>query len=240
MLRVEEGSEYKKAVSEPLGAIEEQVVALGKENEASLDAVFDAVNEPDLAKQRTKLKEVTAGWDEIDKVELRNMAADARVLFGKQRELRENAATAAKQQEELTAAEAEKAAAETQKQFLKASESVVSQIKEKLPFVPLRDGETADDRAAALAEKLKNVDYEAQTPHGKAAAAASALVLPQAIKTISKLQKDLKALETRLAEKNAAKPTKSDAVADPVEEEDFFKSVGIETLDASQRLSAAL
>lgn len=241
MIRVEESPEYKKAVSEPLSTIEEQVVALGKENEASLDDIFDAVNEPDLAKQRIKLKEVTAGWDEIDKIELRNMAADARTLFSKQREMRENAASAAKQHEELTKAEAEKAAAAAKQEFLKASESVVSQIKEKMPFVPLREGETAEKRIAALAEKMKTVDYDSQSVHGKAVAAAAALALPTAIQTITKLQSDIKALEKRLSSKNASKPTQSAPVDDAGDdEEDFFESVGIKTLDASQRLKAGM
>lgn len=239
LLRIEESPEYKKAVAAPLAAIEDQVVALGKENEAPLDEIFDAINEPDLAAQRTKLKAVTAGWDEIDKIELRNMAADARSLFGKQREMRENAATTVKQQEEMSKAEAERQAAEAKQAFLKASESVVNTIKEKVPFVPLRDGETVEDRMAALSEKLKAVDFESKGHSEKAVAAASALVLPDAIKTISHLQKEVKALEERLAKTNSAKPSKSDPVEDDADgEEDFFESIGIKSLNASQQLLA--
>jgi hypothetical protein len=169
------------------------------------------------------------------------MAADARVLFGKQQEMREKASLAAKQREEMSAAEAEKAAAESKKAFQDASKSVVDILKDKLPFVPAREGETVEDRFAALAEKLKGVDFDSNNVKDKAFAAASALMLPVAAKTITHLQGELKALEERLAKQNSAKPGKSDPVEDADDEdEDFFEAMGIKTLDASQRLNVTL
>ena len=239
LLRVEESSEYKKAVTEPLDAIADQVDALAKSNEATPSDLYAALNETDLAKQRTMLKEATAGWDEIEKVELWEMAKDARSIFAKQREMRENAHEARKQQEAATEAETAKQAEARKREFVEASKGVVDQIKDKVPFVPLRDGETVEDRFAAVAEKLKGVDFDANSTNDKAFAAASALVLPSAVKTITKLQAEVEALEKRLAKTNSSKPSKSDPVDDGGEdEEDFFEAVGIKTLDASQRLKA--
>lgn len=242
LLRVEESPEYKRAIAEPLSVLETQVEALGTENSGDMNEIFAALNEMDPVKQRVKLKEVTAGWDEIDKVELRTLAADARVLLNKQREMRENASVAAKQRDEMSKAEAAKAAVEAKKAFQTASESVVGQLKDKIPFVPLREGETPEDRFAALAEKLKGVDFDSNSVNDKAFAAASALALPSAIKTIAKLQAEVKALEDRLGKANSSKPGKSDPVDDggAEEEQDFFEAVGVKTFNASQRLKVSL
>ena len=239
ILNVSRSPEYRKAVSEPLDAVEKTLQILAKKNDANLDGLILAVNEPDTEKQWELIDYETAGWSDLDRQRFDRLVENVRPIFAKQQEMRENASVAAKQREEMSAAEAEKAAAESKKAFLSASESVVGQLKDRVPFVPLRDGETVEDRFAALSEKLKGVDFDANSPNDKAFAAASALVLPAAVKTITKLQGEVKALEERLAKTNSAKPGKSDPVDDGggEEEEDFFKAMGVPNLDASQRLN---
>jgi len=103
LARVESTVEYKNTIEAPLKAIGEQVEILTTSNEGDVGAVRRMLVEADPAKQRTMLKELTSGWDEIDRLDLKKMAEDARTILDKQDSMRANAHAAAKEQKELAA-----------------------------------------------------------------------------------------------------------------------------------------
>lgn len=240
--RVESTREYKEAIEAPLQAIGAQVEALTQSNEGDIEAVYRMIREPDHAKQRTMLKEITAGWDEIDKLDLKKMADDARTVLDKQESMRANAHAAAKEREQIAAQRETQAKETTRKEFTAATDDVVKSIREKLPFTPLAEGETEQDRYTALAQKVQQVDFDSQSPRAKALAAASALVLPQAIKTIAAKDKEITDLKEALAKANKAKPRveSKTEVTPPREKDDFFENLGIRESPATMFGSVGL
>lgn len=226
--RIESSPEYKKAITEPFKALDSAIDTLVKSNEgADLDAVIRMINEADPVKQRQTFKEVTAGWDEVDRADLWGMTKSARELFDKQDAMRANASAAQKERETLAAQRETETAAARRNEFNTASVDAVKAIMEKTPFVPLVEGETAEDRANALTAKLKDVDFDSQSPRGKAFAAAAALEYPKALKVIAKLQTDLAAANARIEAANKLKPKSEDTSSptpkpDAGEDDDLF------------------
>lgn len=226
--RVEATKEYKETIAKPLQAIGEQAEILATSNEADVEAIYRMLNEPDPAKQRTQLKEITADWDEIDRGELRDMAVSARTVLAKQAEIRENAHAAQKETEKMSAERAEQQKAAARKEFTAAADTAVASLREKVPFIPLADGETEDDRFTALKEKLATVDFDSQTPRGKAFAAATALMYPQMVKMMAKQAAEVAELKAALAKKQGGKPSVAPRdEPEPEGEEDFLKAFGI-------------
>jgi hypothetical protein len=226
--RVEATKEYKETIAKPLQAIGEQADILAKSNEADVEAVYRMLNEEDPAKQRTQLKEITAGWDEIDRLDLKKMAEDARTVLAKQSDIRANAHAAAKETEKLSAERAEQQKSAARKEFTAAADTAVASLREKVPFIPLADGETEDDRFNALKEKLSGVDFDAQTPRGKAFAAATALMYPQMVKMMAKQAAELAEVKAALAKKQGGKPSvtpRDEPAAD--DGGDFLQNFGI-------------
>lgn len=229
LARVESTVEYKNSIEAPLKAIGEQVEILVTSNEGDVSAVKRMLVEADPAKQRTLLKEITSGWDEIDRMDLKKMAEDARTVLDKQDRMRENAHAASKEQEKVATQRETEAKEVAKKEFVKVTGDVVKSLREKTPFVPLADGETEDDRYSVLEQKVAQVDFSAQTPRAQALAIASTFVLPQAIKTIASKDTEIASLKEALAKALGNKPSvglKADAAANEGEK-DFFAEFGI-------------
>jgi len=228
--RIESTREYKEAIEAPLEAIGAQVEILATSNEGDMVAVKRMLVEADPAKQRAMLKEITSGWDEIDRIDLKKMAEDARTILDKQDAMRNNAHGAQKEREQIaTQREAEQKEVQ-KKEFAKATGDVVKSLREKVPFVALAEGETEDDRYSVLAQKVAQVDFASQTPRAQALAVASTFALPQAIKTIGLKDAEIASLKEALAKATGGKPSvnpKADAAPVNDADIDFFDAMGI-------------
>lgn len=232
--RVESTREYKETIEAPLHAIGEQVEILVTSNDGDVGAVRRMLVEVDPAKQRAMLKEITSGWDEIDRFDLKKMAEDTRTLLDRQDSIRANAHAAAKERDKLASQKEAERKETLRKEFTLASKDAVKSIREKLPFLALVEGETEDDRYSVLQQKVAQVDFEAQTPRAKALAVASTLALPQAIKTIAAKDAEIASLKEALAKvtkSSASVVPKQDAAADEGER-DFFAEFGIKDPNA--------
>jgi len=235
--RIEATREYKEAIAKPLQVIGEQAEVLAKSNEANEDGVFKMLNEADPVKQREAFKALTAGWDEVDRAELWSMAKDARVLLDKQAAMRENAHAARKEQETIAAQREAEQKELRNKEVRAATDTAIKALREKVPFVPVAEGETEEDRYNALAQKLKDVDFDSQTPRGKAFAAATALMYPTMLKMMAAKDAEIAELKAAVGKKQTSKasvePTRETQAP---QEEDFFASFGMK--DPGNPLSA--
>jgi vacuolar-type H+-ATPase subunit I/STV1 len=97
--RVEGTREYKETIIAPLKAIEEQAEIIAKASDVDVDRLIDAMTHPDPVKRRELLKEVTAGVDEMDKLDIKRMSDDAIALLQKRDQIRERASEAQREQE---------------------------------------------------------------------------------------------------------------------------------------------
>ena len=228
--RLEATREFRETIAKPLQVIGTQATTIAQTNESDPEKVLDMLREADPAKQRAAFKEITTGWDEVDRSELWSMAKDARVLLDKQDMMRENASAAAKEQAEI-AAKREAAEKEAfQKEYSTSAKDATKSLREKTPFVPLSEGETEDDRYLALEQKVLSVDFDSQTPRGKAFAAAAAILHPKMIQTIEKLQAENAAQAARIKELNSkgASVAPTEQNRPPAEgPTDFLSAVGV-------------
>lgn len=226
--RVESTREYKESIEAPLHAIGEQVEILVTSNEGDVSAVKRMLTEPDPAKQRTQLKEITSGWDEIDRLDLKKMAEDARTILDKQDAMRSNAHAAAKEQQGIAAKREAEQKELSKKEFTKATGDAVKSVREKTPFVPLIEGQTEDDHYASLEQKVAQVDFAAQTPRAQALAIASTFELARMVKQDALRVAEIASLKDALAKATSGKPS-VDPKAAAVEEgeKDFFTEFGI-------------
>lgn len=228
--RLEATREYRETIAAPLQAIGEQVETLSTANGADTEEVLDMMREADPAKQRSAFKDVTAGWDEVDRAELWAAVKDARVLLDKQDMMRNNASAAAKEQLEKATAREQAEKAEAKKQFVESLKDVTKTLREKTPFVPLAEGETEDDRYRNLEQKVAEVDFDSQPARGKAFAAAAAILHPQMVRTIAKLQQENETLRSRVKETNATRGsvTPNEQTRPQSEEgQDFLTAMGV-------------
>ncbi len=228
--RLEATREYRETIAEPLQAIGEHAETLSTANGADTESVLDMMREADPAKQRSAFKDVTAGWDEVDRAELWAAVKDARVLLDKQDMMRNNASAAAKEQLEKATAREHAEKAEAKKQFVESLKDVTKTLREKTPFVPLAEGETEDDRYRNLEQKVAEVDFDSQPARGKAFAAAAAILHPQMVRTIAKLQQENETLRSRVKETNATRGsvTPNEQTRPQSEEgQDFLTAMGV-------------
>jgi hypothetical protein len=226
--RIEATREYKESIAKPLQTIGEQAEILAKSNETNEDSVFNMLNEADPVKQREAFKALTTGWDEVDRAELWSMAKDARVLLDKQAAMRENAHAARKEQESLAAQREAEQKELRNKEIRAAADTAIKALREKVPFVPIAEGETEDDRYNALTQKLKDVDFDSQTPRGKAFAAATALMYPTMLKMMAAKDAELAELRAAVGKKQATKPNvEPSRETQAPQEEDFFAAFGM-------------
>jgi len=198
-------------------------------NEGDEAAVEKMILEKDLAKQRTLFKEVTSGWDEVDRMDLKKMVDDARTFLDRKDAMRASAHGTAKEQKELAAQREAEQKETTRKEFTKAAADAAKSVRDRMPFTPLADGETEDERYSALEQRVAATDFDAANPRAKALAVASTFALTHAIKTIGKRDEEITGLKDALAKALKGVPsvdTKADTPADEGEQ-DYFAAMDI-------------
>jgi hypothetical protein len=237
--RLEATREYRDTIAKPLQTIGEEAEKLAQANETDAETILDVMREADPVKQRQMFKDATSGWDDVDKGDLWSMVKDARVILDKQETMRNNASAAAKEQLEMATKREQAEKEESRKAFTASAKEVAAQLREKTPFIPVLEGETEEDRYSLLMQKVSEVDFDTQSPRGKAFAAAAALLHPKMVKTVKKLQAELDTLRARVKDTNATRASVSpSSETRPAEEsQDFLAAMGIPTNQLSHPLN---
>lgn len=226
--RVEATREYKTTIDAPLRAIEDAALAVAKANEVDGDAILDAITEPDPAKRRELLKSVIAHLDDVEKQEVISMARDTQELLRKREDIRSRASEARKEQEERAHASDTLAKKKAREDFSRETENTVSELRKRMPFAPLADGETADNVFKGLLERAKSTDFDSASVGNKAFAAAAAIALPRMIRQYAELEKVNKTYLARIAEGNKSRATVTETTSPATTDgDDFFGNMGI-------------
>lgn len=225
--RVEGSEQFKKAVTEPLKAIFTKAEAMAEANEIAKEDLFNAIREGNEAKQRAMLKEILPTLDEVDRLKFARMVEDAADCYNREDEIRANALTAKKELEERQAAEGTKAQQAAKKEFSDAVSHSAEELRKRLPFVELEEGETADAVYAAMVEKAKAVDFDGATAATKAFSALSGIALVRAGKQLQAQDAKIKLLQARIADGAAAEPNiGKDKETVQAQEGDFLEDMG--------------
>jgi hypothetical protein len=196
--RVEGTREYKETISGPLKAIDQSMESIAKDNNVSVEKIFDALEEPDPAKRRAALKEVTADMDDVDRQEVYQASRDVQVLLAKRAEIHAKASEAAK---ESKAAQDARAAEETRRaksQFEAAVDQAVEGLAERIQVKALvPEGQDPTAWLANIADQAKASEFEGGR---KAYAVTAALLLPKVNAKLNDSLGKIKTLEARIAE----------------------------------------
>ena len=238
--RLEATREYRENIAKPLQVLGESAGQLATANATDNDTIENVMLESDPVKQREMFKEATAGWDDVDRSDLWGMVKDARTLLDKQELMRNNAAAAAKEQGDMAARREQAEKAEFKAAYTVSAKDAAKQLREKTPFVPVIEGETEEDRYSLIAQRVAEVDFDAQTPRGKAFAAATAILHPKMVQTITKLQAEVAALQARVKAANSGKASVSpneQSNAPAQESQDFLTAMGVPTNNLSHSLN---
>lgn len=205
--RVEGTREYKETIITPLKAIEEQAELIAKSSDVDVDRLIDAMTHPDPVKRRELLKEVTAGIDEMDKLDIKRMSDDAVALLQKRDQIRERAAEAQREQETVAKTRTEAEIQKARAAYKAQAENAVGELKKRVPFIPIVEGEDAEAVFGDIVKKASEIDFDSANPSTKAFAAAAGLVLPRVLKQLNKVMEENKSLSAKVAAGNTVRPS---------------------------------
>lgn len=228
--RVEGTQEYKNAVEKPLSAIAEAADVIAKANDIDFDKLVSVLGERDPLKQREALNEIVAGLSAVDQMEVVRMAQDTRQLLAKQQEIRERAVEARKEIEKLTTETTAKQQQQAREAFVKASTETVEELKKRVPFLSLAEGETADAVFSNIADQVGKIDLDAADPRTKAFAAAAGVLLPRVVKQFRQLQAELETYKNRVKETTAASPKVGGTATPPARQDVDLPTAVAQTL----------
>ena len=235
--RIEATSEYKVNISEPTKAAVQTISDIAKVYDVRPSTLLEAVNEPDGAKRRTMLKEMTGEMDAADALAVR-MKVDELIQINAKRDemVKESKSTL----EALTKAEEEEERMERAKydaDAKKAFGEVWESFQAELPLLKKIDGNDQWNQTIdQLRSQAERLDAEPLDHRQRAALTYQAVTLPLVVQVfkdyVSKTNQEMASLKTNLAEYRKATPgTGAGQVVDKNDAD-----TGLSFLDAISRI----
>lgn len=209
--RIEATREYRSNITEPVKAAVQTISEIAKVYEIKPNSILETATEPDGAKRRTMLKEMTSEMDAADALSVRLQVDELVKLNGKREEMiRDSKSTL----EALTRAEEEQERSERQKydtEAKKAFGEVWDNFQNEMPLLKKIDGNEnwnkTIDEIRTQAEKL---DSEPLDHRQRAALTFQAVTLPLVVKVfkdyVAKTNQEMASLKNNLSDYRKATP----------------------------------
>lgn len=204
--RVEGTREYKETIEAPLIAIEDAAEAIAKANNVNFDDILDALTERDITKRRELLEDLMTGLRDTDKFDIIQMAKDTQQILTKRDNIRSRAAEARKELEAITQANETKAQKKAREDFESATAHSVSELRKRVPFIAINEGETADSVFNAILAKAKESNLDTANAATKAFSATAGVLLPRVTLQLIHVQEENRKLQARIQASNASSP----------------------------------
>lgn len=210
--RLEATKEYKTAVTEPLTAIQKDVMDIAKLYEMDPTKIYAAMVEPDAAKRRALLKEATANFDPVDSLAVRQKAEDLQKVFERRDILTKDVNTVLQMIENEEKQELEAYQKRSQEELLNAYKTEWEAIQQENPLLrPIKDNESWNNALKAIESKAFEIENTELDPRSKARLTFNAAAMPVVMHVfqdyVSKAQTRIKELETLTKELRAATPS---------------------------------
>jgi len=216
--RVEGTRDYKETIKKPLDSIEEQIVAIAKTNEISVEKLFSAIEEPDPVKRRQALNEVTEDMNRVDQDDVFQMSRDAQTLLAKKAEVQEKAREGLKEARERESAEKAASERKFRDEIEKSVPHVVGELSKRFPIRKIDGEEAAPDQDSffsKMTDALKKHDFDGDPVDRKVYQAASSVLLKRATAQLTEAYDKIAKLEARVEKKNRTKPKLGDDAPPP-------------------------
>jgi len=223
--RVEGTAEYKRTITAPFEAITESLETIATANSIDVEDIYNAVLERDPVARREAIEEIVTGLSITDQHEILQASKDAQVLLAKRDEIRANAANARAELDAINSEKETQAQKVSREKYETSLKTTTDTFLKKIPFVSLKDGETAEGVFNLIHEKAKDINMATADPGMQAYAAAAGFLMPRMVEQQRATEAKLKAAEARIAEIMASKPThggNSGSVAPPSQSADSF------------------
>lgn len=209
--RLEATREFKTSIAEPMKAAAQNISDIAKSYELKPNALLEAANEPDSAKRRVALKELTGEMDAVDALAVR-VEVDKMVSLNNKREAMVKDSQATLQAMEKAEEEQEKSErTKYDTDAKKAFGEVWNDFQEQLPILKKIDGnETWNKTIDDLRVNAEKLDAEPLDHKQRAALTYQAVSLPLMVQIfkdyVGKTNQELGSLRSSLADYRKATP----------------------------------
>ena len=197
--KVESTPEYEQMVTRPVEAILDRAEAIAKAHDISGEALVDAITDTNIARQSQALNDLIETLPERERAVIYRMADDMSAIYSTEAQLRDNAATALEEAEELARERSAKEARVAAQKYKAAVDKVIPILSDRLPkeFVDVE----------ALAKEVKDTDLSKSSLEAQSYSIAAGHVLPKIVAELQSAQKEILKLQKRIASKNETTPT---------------------------------
>lgn len=177
--RLESTREYKQSVTEPLQVIQKEVSDIAQLYETDPRNIYAAMAEPDTAKRRAYLKELTSAFDPVDALAIRNKAEELHKVFERRDLLNKDVKTVL----DVIEAEQKQETELRQKQYQAEIESAYKTEWENLqkenPLLrPIKDNEVWNNTLKGIEQQALQIENTELEPRSKARLTFNATALP--------------------------------------------------------------
>lgn len=211
--RLESTKEYKQAVTEPLNSIQKEVADIASLYEG-VDPrnIYAAMVEPDAAKRRALLKEVTGSLDPVDSLSIRNKAEELQKVFERRELLTKDVQTVLQMLDSDQKQYMENLQRQSQEELENAYKSEWENMqKENAILRPIEGNEAWNNTINNIQQEARKIEDTELDPKSKARLTFNAAAMPVVMSVfqdyVSKAQSRITELEKLTKELRSVSPS---------------------------------
>ena len=204
---LENTTQYREAVSEPLNRLMDKASVIAEKYDVNYDSLVDAIAMDDTEKQDAALAELLPEASDRDKSSIYRIIEDIDPIMARRNSLYENADAALKEAQYLDEQKQQAEIAERAEVRQSITRNVVKRVGEKLPFLAGVEGLDM----GAIQEKAADLDPSVVHPVDFAYNSVAAQLLPTIVREYLSSRAEADVLMSKLAEYEGAEPTMSGA-----------------------------
>jgi len=202
---LENTSQYREAVSDPLSRLMDKASVIAEKYDVNYDSLVDAIALDDTEKQDTALAELLPEASDRDKSSIYRIIEDIDPIMDRRKDLYENADAALKEAQYMEEQKQQTELAERAEVRQSITRNVVKRVGEKLPFLAGVDGLDM----SSIQEKAADLDPSAVHPVDFAYNSVAAQLLPTIVREYLSSRAEADVLMSKLSEYEGAEPTMS-------------------------------
>lgn len=197
MVNVEQSREYQESIAKPLAAAESMIQEYAKAYELDIPQIAAAAMQTNILERNKMLSEMTAGMNDFDKLEFKNLVDNAQTLFARSQQAKANAQDSLAYIEQQRQKETQKAQQQYQQAQKEAATHVRESLTKRLPFLAETPQLFADAEGADLMSAAPDVQVYAKH---------AAVLLPTLLEKFNAQNKRIAELEASITKRSSGGP----------------------------------
>jgi len=212
LARLESTKEYKAAVTEPLTVIQKEVSDISALYETDPRGIYAAMAESDPAVRRSLLKDLTAKFDPVDSLAIRNKAEELHRVFAKRDLLTKDVQTVLQMLENDERTQMEEFQKRSQAEIEAAYRVEWENMQKENPLLrPIQDNESWNNALKGIERQALQIESTELDPRSKARLTFNAAAMPVVMNVfqdyVAKTQGRISELEKLTKELRATIPS---------------------------------